>query len=86
MTVDVDGHDLQAGDAVEVVSASSAQKVGLRARIDSLRGPPGRIDMRWNEHASGGANAWICKGEYVRFVHREGHDCSLCAVLHVHGL
>jgi hypothetical protein len=86
MTVDVNGHLLEVGDTVEVVNASAAQKVGLRAKVVAFRGPPGHVDMRWNEHSSGGANGWIVKGEYVRFVERPGHDCVLCAVAHVHGL
>lgn len=86
MVTDVDGHDLAAGDTVEVVSADSAQRVGLRAKVDSFRGPHGWLDLRWNEHESGGANHWLVKGEHVRFVQRSDHDCALCAVVHVHGL
>ena len=83
---DVNGHDLQVGDVVEVVSASSAQKVGLRGTVASFEVPSGHFDMRWNEHPGGGANSWIVKGEYVRLVERSEHECALCAVVHVHGL
>lgn len=82
---DVNGHDLALEDLVEVVSASSAQKVGLRARVDSVR-EDGLIDLRWDEHPSGGARHWLVKGEYVRFVERPGHDCAVCAVAHVTAL
>lgn len=86
MVEDVNGHDLQVGDVVEVVDGSAAQKIGLRARVSDFRGPPGHVEMRWNEHFGGGANVWVVKGEHVRFVERHGHDCAMCAVVHVHGL
>jgi hypothetical protein len=87
MTVeDVDGHDLAVGDLVEVVSPKAAILLGTRAKVDSTGKPPGHVDLRWNEHSSGGARHWLVKGEYTRFLQRREHDCALCAVRHVHTL
>lgn len=82
----MNGHGLEIGDEIEVVSVSAAQRVGLRAKVASFDGPSGWLDMRWNESRGGGANHWFVKGEYVRFAHRDGHDCHLCAVTYVHDL
>ena len=67
--VDVDGQPLKEGDFVEVVDRGAAQRIGLRAKIiNSFKGPPGWIDLRWNEHPSGGASAWLTPARFVRRV------------------
>ena len=65
--LDVDGVPLAVGDTVEVVNTASAQKVGLRAKVHSVK-DDGWIDMRWGDHPSGGASHWLVPGKYVRFI------------------
>ena len=67
--LDVDGHPVTVGDLVEVIDSGAAQRIGLRAKIHSIKqGPPGWIDLRWNEHPSGGANRWLTPARFVRRV------------------
>lgn len=75
--VDVDGRALAVGDHVEVVNAGAAQRIGLRARISAFHTAKDLtvwIDLRWNEHPSGGANQWLTPPRFVRRVDANGAE------------
>lgn len=93
--IDVDGLPLSVGDLVEVVHSGAAQRIGLRAKIDSIR--TGWIDLRWGEHPSGGASCWLTPPRFVRRVtaaasnpkrddsKRIDYRCSRCGAVEASG-